>query len=385
MSANSSASPRIAALFAAAAIAVSASAEPARWYLSDAAGIAYESASAAVALRSGWALEIRTLGPGEIAAVYPGAVSDRERVELKTLYKDGTERRRVVSVLDAAGFSRFEESKSADGFTRRERYDSLRRLTEETTQAADGTGTVIKYEWSGDRILRAAAFSLDAVDGEALWIDRYRYDRSGALRSVEREKESSAFSQDSRLGSPRSLEFREADGSVVRTLFDPQGRETETVRFGPDGKTVVSSERVSYGPEAGAGGVSASRRTTGDSGKPKEVFLDEKGRVVRAVLFDEDGAAIEETRTEWTDERVAALVVVRGGKVRRTEYGYDSRGDRILEKNFSDGILERVVRKEGAMEIEDIYKNGALVLRATYEDGVLTREERVRSAAGGER
>ena len=385
MSANSSASNRIAAFCLAAAVAVSAFGEPVRWYVSDAAGIAYEAVPSRAALRSRWALEIRTLGRGERETAYAGALAADERIELKILYEDGTERRRIVSVLDYSGFARFEESRSKDGFLRRERYDSLRRLMEETTRAIDGSGVVVMYEWTGDRIRRALAYELDGPNDEPIWIDTYRYDRAGALRSVEREKEAVAFFQDSRRGSPRSLEFRESDGSVVRTRFDEQGRERDTVRIGPDGKTVVSSDRVSYEAVSGGGPAPSSRRTTDASGKPKDVFLDGKGRIVREAILGADGAVLEETLTEWSDDRVSALVSVRGGRVRRTEYGYDPRGNRILERNFLDGVLERKVKKEGTMETEELYKNGALALRATYENGVLVREEYLRSASEAQR
>jgi hypothetical protein len=385
MSANSSASPRIAGLLLAVAVSASAFAEPGRWYASDAAGIAYEDLPSRAALRSRWALEIRILGPGERERVFPGPLSDAEQVELKTLYEDGAERRKTVSVLDASGFARFEESASADGFLRRERYDPFRRLIEETTRAADGSGTTIEYEWSGDRILRAVAHDLGDPEGTPLWIDTYRYDRAGALRSVERAAEAAAFYQDSRLGSPRTLEFREPDGSVVRTRFDGKGRESETIRIGPDGSTVVSSEKIAY--EAGAGGKAAAstRRSTDEAGRPKEVFLDGSGRVVRETILGADGEVAEETRTEWKDGRVTALTVLRGKRVLRTEYGYDARGNRMLEQNFSDGVLERTVRKEGNTEIEELYRNGVLSLRARYENGILVSEEPVRPSTGGRR
>jgi hypothetical protein len=393
MSANSSASSRGAAVLLAAALVVGLSAEPVRWYSSDAAGIAYLSVSAPTALRAPWALEVRTLNPGIGDAAYAGALGPDDRLEIKILYQDGVERRKTVSVLDPDGFLRFEESRTTDGFLRRERYDALHRITEETVQGIDGTGTEVVYEWAGDRILRAKGYALGSERGEPLWIDRYRYDRAGGLRTIERSPEAASFSQDSRLGTPRRLELREPDGSSTVTRFDELGRETETLSLGADGKTVVSVERMSYAvpgeaaPGEAAPGVPAAtaRRSTDGTGAPKDIYLDAKGRVIREVVYAPDGSTEEETTTEWSGDRVAATTTVAGGKIRRTEYGYDESGRRVLERNFADGALERSMIREGDMEIEELYRNGIPVLRSTYIGGILQSEERIRTGSGSVR
>jgi flagellar hook assembly protein FlgD len=172
------------------------------------------------------------------------------------------------------------------------------------------------------------------------------------------------------------LEFRSADGSVVRTTFNGAGQEQETVSIGADGKTVSSRSKLTYGKAEESGKDRASRRSESGEGDPTETYYDEKGRAVREIRFGKDGKAVEETKTEWTGDRVSSVTRARGDTVRKAEYQYDSKGNRVSEKNYLNGRLERSVRKEGVMEIEELYKNGALLLRATYEGGVLVREER---------
>jgi hypothetical protein len=58
------------------------------------------------------------------------------------------------------------------------------------------------------------------------------------------------------------------------------------------------------------------------------------------------------------------------------EFAYDSSGDRILERNFRNGILERLVRTEGKVDIEELYLNNVVVLITVWEDGVRISETR---------
>jgi len=51
----------------------------------------------------------------------------------------------------------------------------------------------------------------------------------------------------------------------------------------------------------------------------------------------------------------------------------------ISEKNLKNGVLERVVLIDGETEIEELYMNNAVVLRAVWEDGRKISETRVRN------
>jgi hypothetical protein len=63
---------------------------------------------------------------------------------------------------------------------------------------------------------------------------------------------------------------------------------------------------------------------------------------------------------------------------RRIEYEYNSAGDRILEKNYNNGTLERTVKTNGNQEIEEIYMDGKIVLRVLWEGNRKMKEERIR-------
>jgi hypothetical protein len=67
---------------------------------------------------------------------------------------------------------------------------------------------------------------------------------------------------------------------------------------------------------------------------------------------------------------------------RLIEFEYDNDGNRIVERNFRNGILERSVTAQNGMDIEEIFMNGRLVLRAFWEDGVKISEERITPPRG---
>jgi YD repeat-containing protein len=105
---------------------------------------------------------------------------------------------------------------------------------------------------------------------------------------------------------------------------------------------------------------------------------DSRGRVLTETRFDENGELIGELRNTWTGDRLDSVLWKSGDDERLTEYEYDSSGNRILERNLNRGILERIVRTTGNRDIEELYMNGRVVLRAVWEDGRKISEERVR-------
>jgi len=356
------------------AAAEQGAAESAAWYRRDAAGLAYEPLARAAALRAEWALEIRS-------SPRPGG----GRTETKTIHHRGEPRRTVVSVLTAMGAAVSSETTGADGYRRAERYDARGRLIEERFADEDGQGFSVRFSWSEDRLLRASAYASGAEDGDPLWTDTYRYERSGALRSVDRSPEGASFSHDSRDGRPRVFAIRSASGELSTTVYDGAGREVESVRLAADGKTRLSAEWTSYGEPGTSGQGASSRRAESASGRPSELHFDAKGRVVKETIFGADGKTAEEVRPSWKGDRLASVEREIGGRLRRTDYGYDARGDRAWERNYLDGVLERTVRREGRMEIEELYRGGVPALRAVYENGSLVSEERIRPMPGGAR
>lgn len=346
--------------------------DAARWFESDGAGIAYRSIPEAAALRAEWALRIRPLA--ERIEGVPAA-----SVEEKTLYERGAERRRTLTAVDPAGAVRYVETVESDGARRIERYDVLRRLVEERSSGIDGEGETVRYSWAGSRLSQAAAYAV-AADGsvgeEAIWTDTYRYLRSGSLLSVTREPEESVFVQRTDRAVPRYLETRSSDGTSMRTTYDAGGRATEVLRYDPDGASAPAAETVVYGDGGKRGGPSVTVVKEGEA--TVETARNEAGRVIRETRYGADKTVLDETLTEWTNDRIKTVKISSGALERRIEYGYDKDGRRVSEKNYRNGKLERAVRMDGSEEVEELYRNGAVVLRSYYEGGALVREERVR-------
>jgi len=360
------------AFLSAALVSYPAFADPAAagqllWYRSDAAGIAYERLAEAAALRGEWALSIAS-----------SSAAEGRRTETKTLYHHSELNSASVSLLFPSGFPESVETSYPDGYRRSERYDAGRHLIEERSVDAGGEGTVVAYRWDGDRILSSEARSIGAEKGEPLWTDTYRYSRAGALLSVSRTPDGTAFAQESRGGLPRSIEFRGADGETETTFFDGSGREAETVRASADGKTRTTVEKVSYAAASDSAVPGSTRRKANADGTRTETAFDARGRTVSETVYGTDEKKISETRFEWKGERIASRTTERNGVVLVEEYGYDEAGVRIAERDYRNGVLERTVSREGDMENELLYKDGKAVLRATYRDGSLVSEERLR-------
>jgi YD repeat-containing protein len=114
---------------------------------------------------------------------------------------------------------------------------------------------------------------------------------------------------------------------------------------------------------------------------------DERGRILEETRIDEDGNVIGELRNIWSGNRINRVIWRADEDERITEYEYNADGDRVSERNYNNGILERIVYIDGDREDEELYMNGELILRAQWERGRKLREERVRpsrAAPGGQ-
>jgi len=439
-----------------------------RWYVSDGAGIAYERISPARAGREEWAVEITSPGTAYLQSFAGKPLPPGAQLESKILYATGKLRSRSTTLTDSSGKVLSIESIEEDGRTVRSYYSVKGLLTEEQNLESDGSATIVRWEYSGGKVLRSRMFSLVAPEapksaktpekegspaatgsvGKAagskqvvtsesvnmqapvaataaaplavpvevlVWTDTYLYDRAGALRKVDRmlapqtrtadkietaekapsagktasaEKSVSAekavkvnqggMSVRTRLGLPVNLETRSPDGSALRILYDRTGRTSRTVRI-VDGKE-SSVVQVVY---AGAGSSTYITKTVEPrSGLAIETSHDERGRVLTETRSDKDGKTLEKKLTTWADaegfrDRVASVTLIAGGVERKTEYAYDKKGNRVEEREYRNGILERSIIKEGRMEREDVFRNGKKILSSVYENGVKKKDVRV--------
>jgi antitoxin component YwqK of YwqJK toxin-antitoxin module len=180
------------------------------------------------------------------------------------------------------------------------------------------------------------------------YTDTFRYNRSGSLRAIDRV-------------------LHEGAGEKLRTTFPRIGTAATEVVLITHG-TSFTSEFLSNADVSAGAHINYS--------------LDNRGRILAEVWRDEAGKVIGEFRNTWSGDRLQSVLWKSQDEERLIEYEYDDDGDRIVERNFRQGVLERNVIKENNMEIEEIYLNGRLLLRAYWEDGIKVSEERVNSPAG---
>jgi hypothetical protein len=208
-------------------------------------------------------------------------------------------------------------------------------------------GLLIKAETWIPEGISAAFINRDNMRTAPAFTDNYRYTRSFSLRAIER-------------------------------VFDQgyDGNQAGRVSFPP---IVPGSSRE---PEFQNPGLAFSSEFFDDviTELPERIIYttDSRGRVLTETRLDENGDVIGELRNAWTGDRLDSVFWKSGDDERLTEYEYDSDGDRILERNLNRGVLERTVRTTGNRDIEELYMNGRVVLRAIWEDGRKISEERIR-------
>lgn len=338
-----------------------------RWYVSNAAGMILDPAYSRFALRGKYALMIDRVSsstiPGRLREFFDSSYS----VELRTLYKAGEEFRRqwlfkdpddrirLVAVFNAAlsaedAVEGEEDEPDLSGFI--ELYNAENRLTEEYQIDPDGASRVITYFYVNKTLVRAETVVKKAASdepSEPFCTDYYRYSRFASLRAIERIYHRDGEAEDNRVRMP------------FPHLALDAARQTEFVRPAPP---PLSSEFFQD--------VLVSR------GDTVLYNTDARGRVLTETRHNEEGEIIGELRNTWSGSRLTQVHWVAGEDDRITEYEYNDEGDRILERNINKGALERVVRTSGDQEIEELYMDDRVILRAIWENGRKVSEERVR-------
>ena len=241
---------------------------------------------------------------------------------------------------------------SISGFI--EAYDENSLITAEYRFLQDGGRSRTDYDFKNGILLSSKYLLWEGndVDGEYkhVFTDYFRYNRSSFLRSVQR-----VFYKDSEISS--------LDDPVVITF--PAG-----IMAAAKNGYFIGESHNSY-PDF-FGEITAEENT-------KMVYsTDERGRILSQTYFDSDDKIIWIINNTWKDDRIVSTVKEEGGNVILAEFEYDSDGDRVLERNYTNGILERVVRSEGKTDIEELYLNGNVILQAVWEDGRKVSETRMR-------
>jgi hypothetical protein len=358
-----------------------------RWFASNAAGMALEPAYSRLALRGKYALMTDSLPasgiPGRLRQFHDPSYT----AEIRVLYENGEESRRQWLFRDADGRIRLvavfnaafppeeagkagnagedaaeaeEEKPDLSGFI--ELYNTENRIAEEHQIDSGGGARIVAYFYVNQTLTRAetsvkkpAAEAAEggseadsAADSAAFCTDYYRYSRSGSLRAVERVYHRGEEAGDDRVRLP-----------FPHMVLDA-ARQTDFVRP----VLPISSEFF--------------QDILADAGDKVIYTTDSRGRILTETRQDEAGEVLGELRNTWTGNRLTQVQWISGEDDRITEYEYNDSGDRILERNINKGMLERVVRISGGREIEELYMDDRVVLRAVWENGRKISEERVR-------
>jgi YD repeat-containing protein len=365
------------------------------WHRSNAAGMALErSPSRFTALRNPYALLIESFAEAELPESLKPHYKEGLFIEGRTLYKDGRKERRQWIFRNGRGKTRlnavFDESgeeagdgaetgaaalsppenagipspetaetappaggtpKGLAGFV--ELYDDEGLVTAEHEFSRGDADTVVSYFYRRGVLVRSETREQsrggEAASGKAearhLFTDHYRYTRFGSLRAVERfyhERPDRV-----RLAFPRL-----APGSA--------GKETGFVNPGLSYGTAFLEDLMIH------------------PGYKVLYTADGRGRITGETRQDEEGNTVGVLKNTWSGDRLSSVSWKTDEEERIVEFDYDEAGDRIAERDYRNGVLERTFLRQGKRDVEELYLNGEAALRAVWEDGRKVSEERTK-------
>jgi len=342
----------------------------ARWYRSNSSGMLLETIpSRLAALRNDYSLSARSAQYREIPELLLPYYNSSYSTELRILYNDGEVNRRQWIFRDETGATRVTASGGGSRFAVRGASalsasgDSNSGIIEIRNRAGDVTREIqleddlsewdYRYTYRDGVLVSAeiwfkAAPSAETAEGETItapvsvlsYTDNYRYTRSGSLRAIDRTLHEGAAEQQ-RIAFPR---------------------------LGP-GTPPAEEELIAYTSSHLIGNENP-------EGSAIAYNYDSRGRVQTEIWRDEKGVVVGELTNTWLGDRLLSVKWKTADEDSLTEYEYDAKGDRIAERNYSHGVLERIVINQDGIEVEDIFINGVLMLRAYWENGQKIREER---------
>jgi hypothetical protein len=401
--------------------------KPMRWFRSNAAGMALEEVpSRLAALRNKYALVIDFTGPQDLPEYLLQFYDTEYFIEIRTFFENGEEVRAQWIFRDINGTTRVlavviedtEKSEiidevahndesiednieyietayteeeisgseydaidaaletAGDNLERKDKYNKIRGLkngfievydkdsflTMEYRYTDDAQDSKTQYFYKDGTILSAVSFLWEenSKGGEFVQIhtDYFRYNRSAFLRNVERvifrDKKISSSEDSVRIAFPSNVMNAAQNDYFMSEKFNAYPE-----FFGD--LFVKKNDKLVY--------------TT-----------DERGRIMNQTLYrkqtnsegEEEEKVVWAIKNTWSGERIASITKTEGDTVLLANYEYDSAGDRVLERNLKNGILERLVRTEGKKDIEQLYLNNVVILQAVYEDGRKISETRMR-------
>jgi hypothetical protein len=402
------------------------------WFISNPAGMALERAMPLRALREKNALAVREIGQEDLPYQIRKYYSAPWGITVSILYENGKRVKTQWVFRDQVQIALFVAAIDNNGSGFIEWYDDQGLLVEEQRLNADGSGYFISYSYTERTLLKAEARLVEALPqeedaGEEAAVDAadelvpgisimedegpppfvngvtetsvtdelfpglagkpldVPEDAVPSTAELTRNPEGPAAIPDSfvaatgREGGPVWTDFyrytRSKGLRSIQRVFHEQDKIPETLKFprfvegGPEDIDFVDR------PETY---TSAFLADITDPAPPKiDYIFDSKRRIVTETHRGEDDAVIGEIKNTWTDNRLSSVTWNAPGDEREVLYEYDRAGERVGEKNYRNGVLERNVVRDGDREIETLFKNGREVLRAVWVDGKKVSEESI--------
>jgi len=335
------------------------------WYRSNQSGMALEKTSSRItALHFEWALSVEKSGYTALPALLRKYYNSSYTLEQRLLYERGSLKRRQW-IFRGGGVTRVNASLPADLSTIGktgggevppfvEIFSPHRTLIETHQYLPAGVYTT-RYAYQEGLLIKADTF----LDNVPLWTDSYRYTRSSLLRGVERKyHEAGAYAEplqgtNSRppVTPPANLDLR--DAPPIPGFVSPVSPYDNSIMTQVlESIYAVRAARVSY-------------------------ETDGQGRVITETRYNEDDEVLALIANEWTNDKLTVIKWSAPPDEGRVVFRY-SGNNRISEEDYRNGILERRVKAEGDEEIEEIFMNNKVILRALWKDGRKISEERPR-------
>ena len=238
-------------------------------------------------------------------------------------------------------------------------FNEKARIIEDRWLFEDDSEIIISYTYNQNILIKAETgkktpvLEPDAEPGQSheteyrpMYTDNYRYNRSYSLRHVERLYHQKAKVDPVRLVFPGRVLDAAADKSFMR----------DRLVLGSDfldNSSVEEGYRVIY-------------------------ETDGRGRILTQTMIDSKNETVWVIKNTWSGNRIIAMRKTEGDNEKLVEYEYDRNGNRIVQRDINNGVLERQVITKGENETEELYMDGVVVLRAYWEKGRKVKEEQVR-------
>jgi antitoxin component YwqK of YwqJK toxin-antitoxin module len=303
-----------------------------------------------------WVLQVHRSGP----------------VEVRRLFDDGKEARRWDFTWNREGTERVEKETAGGMLAARRMYDSAGSLLQEEDYVAGTLSKKTLFTYVNGRLSRTR--TLNGGDGAQVSSEVYLYAANGGLREVRRTASPGESTVTSAVTSGAGLsEERSAmAGSLFIERYDTEGRMINREQR-TDG-VPVSIEDFSFDADSRTP-ASSEERLPADHGLASRRY-DKDGKLTletRSV----NGAVRETTAYERDAKGKVTLKARKAPEGSESwRYTYSDSGDVAREEHSLRGIRVKViVYGEDKHRTEELYKDGELFLKVSYDGDTRLREE----------